>query len=511
MSRDDRSSIVDEAQLEAPSPGQVGAWVERVFRRGDLNPAREFGIAKRAQQHARRSRERQHRELPSWIDPHDLSRAGWGVILPPRRKTHLADRLAPLLKRRKTQAGSRYQEYTYRPGRSAEWFLKDKGETLGTIKPSKVPYYLLIAGSPEEVPFEFQYHLSLSHAVGRVWFPQLSSFRDYAEAVCRAERDGVELPRKVTIFAVENDAVTRAIGEQLVPALKQLIADGFPNWRLETLRGDEAWKSRLSRRLGGGKTPGLLFVSTHGRHAPEESDRDLVQGSLLCEPDPGAPVTDEPVLYGATDLADKPMDLHGLIACFAACYSAGTPKFDNFPHTGLAREAALETAPRLISKKPFLASLPVTMLERGALAVVGHVDRGWTTSFVWALESGDVGTLYSLEDAVTQLLRGQRLGHALRPLTRRYSQLASRLAQMLDVKRIGGHPDLHQLGFYWTAVNDARNFVILGDPAVYLLGRRPPAVTVQLEPRQLLQIERLAGDRSTAEAWIRKTIDQHLG
>ena len=503
---------VGAAQPEIPTPEQVGAWVERAFRTGTFKLDGEFGLARRSTERTERALERVHRELPSWIDPHSLEQAGWGVITPGNRQIYL-DLLRPLLRRRESQAGRLYREFSRSRRLSAEHFLKEHRETPGTIDPKKVPYYLLIVGSPEEIPFEFQYHLSLSHAVGRVWFPERDSYRKYAEAVCQAEKEGVERPRKVTVFSVEDNPTARAIGEALVPPVRRLIAEGFPDWELEIVRRERAVKSRLASLLGGGETPGLLLVSTHGRNAPDEETRHLAQGALLCERESGNAAKDGPVLFSAADLAEEPADLHGLIGMLFACYSVGTPVLDSFPHTaeGLGPEAALETRPRVISRRPMLASLPVTLLERGALAVLGHIDRGWGTSFFWGFESGDVGTLYSLEDALTQLLRGQRLGHALRPLSRRYSQLASRLAQMLDMNRVGAQPDPGWLGLYWTAVNDARNFVVLGDPAVYLRGRRPSEVTIQLDPHILERIQRLArGRRESAEAWIRTTLERHL-
>lgn len=512
MTYDDEPAIDDETDLpDIPSPEQVGAWVEQSFQAGTFDLATEFGMAKRAKERAERARERPHRELPSWIDPHSLRQAGWGVVVPWNRQIFL-DWLRPLLRRRETQSGpGMYREYKLQRGQSAEAFLRSQLETPGTIDPKKVPYYLLLVGSPREISFEFQYHLSLSRAVGRVWFPDRDGYRKYAEAIRLAEMEGVERPRKVSVFSVENDSTTSAIGKTLVPSVQRLIDDGFPNWEVEVVRRDEAVKSRLGSLLGGGKTPGLLLVSSHGRNTLDESSRDLLQGALLCEPGEGTRPEDLPVLYSAADLVEEPLDLNGLISCFFACNSAGTPVLDSFPHVGKGPEAALETAPKIHAGEPLIARLPVELLSRGALAVLGHIDRGWSTSFVWSFESGDIGTLYSFEDMLNQLLRGQRLGHAMRPLNRRYSQLASRLAQMLDQQRIGAQQDLTWLGFYWTAVNDARNFIILGDPAVYLRGHRPEEVKIRLDLRQLERIERIAlGRRMTAEDWIRTTLESHL-
>jgi hypothetical protein len=73
-------------------------------------------------------------------------------------------------------------------------------------------------------------------------------------------------------------------------------------------------------------------------------------------------------------LGDSPA-LRGMLAFFFACYGAGTPRQDDFAH--LATGAPVEIAPH-----GFLARLPQQLLKRGALAVVGHVERAWGCSFV---------------------------------------------------------------------------------------------------------------------------------
>ena len=495
------------------TPEQVGEWVLGAVSSGVLNADELFGEALRSQEILDRKASRDFHELPAHVDPHNLAQAGWGVIYPPRGKERLSDHLKVLTRWRSTLMGREVWEDFIRHGEKATALLERHGESPGTIEPSKVPFYLLLVGSPEEISFEFQFHLSMNHAVGRVWFPDPEGYRGYCEAVVAAERSGVAKNRTVSLFAVSSDHATRAISDRLVPSVRRLVSQRFREWKLEVLDGDLPTKTQLAARVGGGQTPAILLASTHGRRT-RNKDRELVQGSLCCVPESGCASPPTPSLFGACDLEERPpKDLHGLVTFMFACNSVGTPVLDHFPHTGedLPPEAALHTPPVVISDRPLLARLPVTMLRQGALAVVGHVDRAWSTSFVWAREYGGLGTLYSLEDSLYRLLRGDRLGHALRPLSRRYSQLASRLAQLFDLHRIGGQPNLADLGFYWTAVNDARNFVIQGDPAIYLLGQRPRDLMVQLTPDVFERARRVARARKVSiEALVEQTMKRHL-
>ncbi|MDF1514127.1 MAG: C25 family cysteine peptidase, partial [Anaerolineae bacterium] len=243
----------------------------------------------------------------------------------------------------------------------------------------------------------------------------------------------------------------------------------------------QATKAGLLTALHDTQSPTLLFTASHGveYEATDPHQRDL-QGALLCQDWQGdrksIPVEH---LVAAQDINTK-VNLSGSIAFLFACYSAGTPQFDSF------YRMEFKTQGTAITKKPFVAALPQRMLRlqhRGALAVVGHVERVWGSSFLAMGNtslSGDraqhVKQSAVFESALDQLLMGYPIGSAMDYLNIRYAALSTELTNLYH--EIGDAPSTlqaYELAELWTANNDARGYIILGDPAVRL-GSQPLSI-----------------------------------
>ena len=114
---------------------------------------------------------------------------------------------------------------------------------------------------------------------------------------------------------------------------------------------------------------------------------------------------------------------------------------------------------------------PKKALEQaGALAVIGHVERAWFCSMEWP---GAGAFIQPFEDSLDKLLAGYPVGAAMEPFGQRYAELGADLSSELEEIVRGGPKNDALLTELWTNSHDARNYVVLGDPAVRLV---PPEV-----------------------------------
>ena len=61
------------------------------------------------------------------------------------------------------------------------------GTSAGNLDPAIVPYYLLLIGPPNLIPFEFQYLLGIEYAVGRLAFDKAEEYERYARSTIAYE------------------------------------------------------------------------------------------------------------------------------------------------------------------------------------------------------------------------------------------------------------------------------------------------------------------------------------
>lgn len=426
----------------------------------------------------RRARGRGHLGVKEGVDVKDPAQAGWGVIFSHDADPAIEDALSELLSLRRGQAGERFRIYKggtrvgggVRPGESKTAWLARNGMEPGPADPDRVPYYLLIAGSPQAIPYSFQYELSVQYAVGRLHFDTPDEWAAYARGVVRAERGECGRGKRAAFFgaAHDGDAATQQTVSKLITPLAQRLAAMPPaaGWQIDTIVRTDARKTRLSELLSGPQAPALLLTGSHGLEFPLGDSRQLPhQGALLCSDwpgpaawDAGRPIGQEFYLAG-DDIPDN-ADVTGLLAFFFACYGAGTPKLDDYYHRAFAAQEA-------IAAEPFIAALPQRLLGHprgGALALLGHVERAWSYSYNWP---GVGAGLTAFESTLRRLLAGYPIGAATEFFHERWAELTTVLTSLLADAEAGA-ADPFALAEMWTATNDSRGYVVLGDPAVRL-------------------------------------------
>ena len=439
-----------------------------------------------------KQRREAHYGVIAGVDPNDLAQAGWGVIFPfedAARLPALREALAPLLALRRAQAGDRYRDETvdprffYRPGESMNAWRSRNGGAPGQVDPARIPYYLLIVGDPQHIPFDFQYQLDVAHAVGRIHFDTLEEYHSYATSVAASEDPTrpLALARSAAFFGAHNqfDLATQMSTQHLVSPLADSVGQKIAGWQFQRWMEGAASKAQLGRLLGGADTPAFLFSAGHGMgfsYSGGDNPRQRAeQGALICSDWPGAGPVQEAMRLSADDVGSDAR-LLGLIAFFFACFGAGTPQYDDFAirtrqeqlQAAGAAVTGLEQYDRIpIAPYPFVARLPQRLLghpKGGALAVVGHVDRAWGSSFIWE----GAQQLATFESGLTRLLSGARLGVVIEDFNNRYAELSTQLTQRIQDIKFREIVPPEELAGLWTANNDARSYVVLGDPAVKL-------------------------------------------
>jgi hypothetical protein len=141
------------------------------------------------------------------------------------------------------------------------------------------------------------------------------------------------------------------------------------------------------------------------------------------------------------------------------CYGCGWPKHDTYTRL-------LEHHP-IISETDMLAKLPQALLSHrngSALAVLGHVDRSWSCSY-----SSNLGSqIGGFREILNSIMSGDRIGYATDDWNFRWAQLSANLTDNVvpNFKRkVISAKDLQEA---WIARDDARNYIVFGDPAVQL-------------------------------------------
>ncbi|WP_147445599.1 hypothetical protein [Corallococcus aberystwythensis] len=415
-------------------------------------------------------------DLPYGVPHEDYTKAGWGVVFPASASEALRKSLEPLTTHRSERVDAgRFHVLTYQPGETAHQFLRRNGAPIGDVQPTVVPYYLLLVGGPDVIPFDVQHSLSLSYAVGRLSFDTLEEYARYADSVVAYET-GASVPnhRQVSWWGPKHpeDRSTELSADSLVtPLVRGAVTDQAPHLAIPVARAagfvsrdaieEAATREWLLAALHGREErPAVIFTASHGVGFRANDPLQLTkQGALLSQDWSGFGAMAPAHYVAASDIQDDAR-LHGLVAFFFACFGMGTPAHDEFPLNATRKGEALASA-------PFMSALPRRLLAHpngGALAVIGHVERAWGFS-IKPLGNAKP-TVHPFYNTLRKIMAGIPVGDALRSFRSRFSDANTALLAHLDTNTSDGKLEPRELLHQWIERNDARNYVVLGDPAV---------------------------------------------
>jgi hypothetical protein len=410
------------------------------------------------------------------VDPNKLEEAGWGILFPATVDPAIRTALEPLIEHRRRQVNDPrlfkiFEGNTgYQPGDTTVAWLNRSNVGLAIVDPLLgVPLYLLVVGSPAEIPFEFQYLLDAYWSVGRLHFETPAEYRAYAEGVVAYETaSAVPHAKRTAMFSVRNpgDRATALLMDQVAVPLVEGTATARPlgdrqGFQRQVFLGEDATKENLGALLQGkapGGAPALLFSGSHGvGFAADNPLQRATQGAILCQDWTAGPIRPEHY-FAAADLTSD-AKVSGLIHFFFACYGGGCPQFDTYTRLP-------DGSPKQIAPGPLVARLPQKMLARGAQAVIAHIDRAWSYSFQVGRGAPQI---QEFRDVLTRVMRGERLGQCTDQFNLRWTVLSAELADAQRQRQVlPGQVTDAVLANRWVARDDARNYLILGDPAVRL-------------------------------------------
>ena len=205
-----------------------------------------------------------------------------------------------------------------------------------------VPYYLLIVGSPQRIPFEFQAQLDLQWAVGRLHFDDVA---DYARvrAEGRRVREGTGAAaasgaRRSGCRAIRCDLATPLLAGAVVRRISRRVSAGISSRSASgRLRGDDVRRRRPGdegaaddslprrhrwRRAGAGLHRLARRRVVDCRSARSQRER---QGALVTQEwTRGRPLTDD-CYFAASDVPPTPRVAWPDDVLFA-CFGGGCPE-----------------------------------------------------------------------------------------------------------------------------------------------------------------------------------------
>lgn len=343
-------------------------------------------------------------DFANWTD----KRVGWGLIVPERddlsgaEKAHGVDLLEPLQELVRRRNGAPIFRYRADLGEGRlRRYAPDGSPSDPSLRGKRgigldaVPHYLLIAASPVEIPWSFQYRLQTDAFVGRLDLDEAGLGR-YIEALLGDWASCDKMRTRPLVWAVDHGHpdITRLMRKTIAERLAAEFSQDNEFSMSEGLLTDaKASHVGLIKGLVE-RNPAFVMTSSHGATFPL-TDPDALRAQL------GLPV----------DQAHSTMDIHALAAWnpygaiwYAhACCSAGADAISRFSSVVDSNSTLGRTLEGLEKAGACQAPLPRMLLGgvAPARAFIGHVEP----TFDWTLR--DPVTGQSTTQHIVDSLYGQ--------------------------------------------------------------------------------------------------------
>ena len=398
------------------------------------------------------------------------SRCGWEIIVHPRdwewMRTGLGEDLRSLAALRTGRRDFRPLLFDCEGDDPGDWWAWIHRKLEGPAGPGQEPpFYLLILGSPQRIPFGFQMALQAGAAVGRVHFDTPEEYRAYFRKLLGRRRGITGLD----IFAPCHDEAT----EIATARFAHPLADWAGRKRLacRTLIDARGTRKRATRdgfEALGRAPERILFAAGHGLFEPRAGRAELI-GALCCPREDETLLDPERDLISTDLIAGGPC-FPGSIVIMQSCYGFGMPAESALaPRRGLMpggrREDRISALPRKWLAHPrgpvaFIGHLDIALVFKGAAVYRDGFDP--LAPFTWLIEA--------------MCLRGHTVGHAMSGVRRAVAHLTNLSLMLLDQQERGKRGFRGRLASWVPsrrgAVADrlmrrheAGNLLLFGDPA----------------------------------------------
>jgi hypothetical protein len=401
------------------------------------------------------------------------SDVGWGVVaaeteglteVQKKTSSDLPEPIQALIKDR-----GNAPVFRYRPGwdqrfrllrcysRGIDVAIGQSPEGLGR---ESIPRYLLVAGTPDQVPWELQYVLNGHYAAGRLHLTG-EALENYVTALRSDWAESTAHTKNAVIWAVNQGAsdITGLMRDSVAAKVyAKLSSDTDLAEGTKFLDGSGAATAPMLANALSGAKPGLVVTTSHGQTFPLDNLELLGAGlGLLVDQD-----------YTSVPVADllAAWQPDGAIWYAHACCSAGSSSqtlFDGLSQEGSEVDRVLKGVAKLGNR---VAPLPTALLgaKKPARAFIGHVEP----TFDWTLRNIDSRQM--LTDSIQQALYGELyqpspIGHAFRKCYDKLGSLyTSYDADLVEFGRGGTTRDAMLKDLL--CARDVQSTVILGDPTV---------------------------------------------